>query len=146
MAHLEILKELQETTLIREKLLSKLRSELIKLVKGSGDEDVIKDLVEDLRLNRRKYINLSFKICDNRGSLPNELNEDLYTLLEYNVLIALRNELELLSKIYKYIQGGKIRLLMLEDISSDIESVNEIIDRFAAALPTLRDVPPPNQV
>ncbi|MCS7108042.1 MAG: hypothetical protein RMH77_06250 [Sulfolobales archaeon] len=139
MACLEVLKELQETTLIRERLLNRLRNELSKFVRGSGDEEVVKDLIEDLRFNRRNYIKLSAEISK-KGVLTNELSNDLSTLIEYNVLIALNNELELLSRVYKYVQEGRIKLLMLEDIHSDIELINDIMYRFSTILPSFKDV------
>lgn len=139
MACLEVLKELQETTLIRERLLNRLRNELSKFVRGSGDEEVVKDLIEDLRFNRRNYIKLSAEISK-KGVLTNELSNDLSTLIEYNVLIALNNELELLSRVYKYVQEGRIKLLMLEDIHGDIELINDIMYRFSTILPSFKDV------
>ncbi|MEM0453585.1 MAG: hypothetical protein QXO98_02900 [Sulfolobales archaeon] len=138
MAYFEVLKELQETTLIRERLLSRLRTELSRFVRGSGNEELVKDLVEDLRFNRRNYINLTTKIS--KGSmLSDDVNRELYTLLEYNVLVALNNELELLSKISRYIQEGKIRLLMLDEIYDDIESVNDIMIRFVNLIPAFKE-------
>ncbi|MEM2157468.1 MAG: hypothetical protein QXO72_00435 [Sulfolobales archaeon] len=138
MAYFEVLKELQETTLIRERLLSRLRTELSRFVRGSGNEELVKDLVEDLRFNRRNYINLTTKIS--KGSmLSDDVNRELYTLLEYNVLVALNNELELLSKISRYIQEGKLRLLMLDEIYDDIESVNDIMIRFVNLIPAFKE-------
>ncbi len=137
MAYLDVLKEVQETTLTHERLLNRLRSELSKFSRGSSGEESVKELVEDLRHNRRAYLNLTVLIYG-KGKAPNSLSEDVYTLLEYNILVAFNNELELLSKVSKYVREGRMKLMSLEDLLNDIETVNNIINHFSRAINAAR--------
>lgn len=133
MAYFELLKEVQEITLTHERLLNRLRVELGRFSRGSNNEELVKDLIEDLRYYRRAYVNLTTMISK-RGVKFNEVRDDLYTLLEYNILISLNNELELLTKISKYVREGRMRLIMLEDVLNDIKSVNTILSHLSNAV------------
>ncbi len=133
MAYFEVLKEVQEATLIHERLLNNLRVELGKFGKCSCNEESIKDLIEDLRYNRRIYVNLTAKDLRNVMT-SNNLDDGLYTLVEYNVLVTLNNELELLTRVHRYVQEGRMKYIISEDILNDIESVNNIMDMFSKAI------------
>ncbi|MEM1600672.1 MAG: hypothetical protein QW339_01685, partial [Sulfolobales archaeon] len=98
-----------------------------------NNEELVKDLIEDLRYYRRTYINLT-NMISKKGVKFNEVRDELYTLLEYNILISLNNELELLTKISKYVREGRMRLIMLEDVLNDIESVNIILNHLSNAI------------
>ncbi|MEM0361952.1 MAG: hypothetical protein QXY36_00300 [Sulfolobales archaeon] len=133
MTYFELLKEVQEITLTHERLLNRLRVELGRFSRGSNNEELVKDLIEDLRYYRRTYINLT-NMISKKGVKFNEVRDELYTLLEYNILISLNNELELLTKISKYVREGRMRLIMLEDVLNDIESVNIILNHLSNAI------------
>ncbi|MCC6021535.1 MAG: hypothetical protein LM560_00205 [Desulfurococcaceae archaeon] len=126
MAYFEVLNEVQEITLRHERLVNRLRVELSKVSSGSHNEDLIKDLVEDLRRTRRVYSSVTSKVSSIELKDGN-VGNDLYTLLEYNVLIALNNELELLKILSKHIRRGKIKSIELDDIVDDVSHVNEIL-------------------
>jgi hypothetical protein len=126
MSYFEILNEVQEITLRHERLINRLRVELSKVSSGRHSEDLIKDLVEDLRHARKVYSSVTSKVSSIELSNSNVGNE-LYTLLEYNVLIAFNNELELLRILSKHIRRGKIKSIELNDIVNDISHVNEIL-------------------
>ncbi len=126
MSYFEILNEVQEITLRHERLINRLRVELSKVSSGRHSEDLIKDLVEDLRHARKVYSSVTSKVSSIELNNSNVGNE-LYTLLEYNVLIAFNNELELLRILSKHIRRGKIKSIELNDIVNDISHVNEIL-------------------
>ena len=126
MSYFEILNEVQEITLRHERLINRLRVELSKVSSGRHSEDLIKDLVEDLRHARKVYSSVTSKVSSIELNNSNVSNE-LYTLLEYNVLIAFNNELELLRILSKHIRRGKIKSIELNDIVNDISHVNEIL-------------------
>ncbi|MEM1897999.1 MAG: hypothetical protein QXD36_02730, partial [Sulfolobales archaeon] len=83
MTYFELLKEVQEITLTHERLLNRLRVELGRFSRGSNNEELVKDLIEDLRYYRRTYINLT-NMISKKGVKFNEVRDELYTLLEYN--------------------------------------------------------------
>jgi hypothetical protein len=126
MSYFEVLNEVQEITLRHERLVNRLRVELSKVSSGSHNEDLIKDLVEDLRRTRRVYSSVTSKVSGIELKDSN-VGNDLYTLIEYNVLIALNNELELLKTLSKHIRRGKIKSIELDDIVNDVSHVNEIL-------------------
>jgi hypothetical protein len=126
MSYFEVLNEVQEITLRHERLVNRLRVELSNVSSGSHNEDLIKDLVEDLRRTRRVYSSVTSKVSGIELKDSN-VGNDLYTLIEYNVLIALNNELELLKTLSKHIRRGKIKSIELDDIVNDVSHVNEIL-------------------
>lgn len=132
MTYFEVLKEVQEATLTHERLLSKLRVELSKFSKCYCNEELVKDLIEDLRHNRRTYANLTTKNL--RNMIISNVDDGLYTLVEYNVLVTLNNEIELLTKIYRYVQEGRMKFIILEEVLNDIESVNDIMNRLSKTI------------
>lgn len=122
----DLLNEIQEFTLRRERILQKLRRELIKFNKCSCNEDLIRDLIEDLRDSRRRYFNVVVGI--DRDYLMSVNDNQLITLLEYSTIIGFNNELEILNIICRYIRSGRITSIQLHEVLNDIEVVKNVIN------------------
>jgi len=127
MNYFEILKEVQDVTLRRERLLTRLRRELGRFSRCSCNEEVIRDLVDSLRSARRRYASLIEVISSSGLSLTSSEVSDLLTLLEYNALIALNNELELLDLIATQIHNGNVSLIELGEIDCDRDDVRNLL-------------------
>lgn len=124
----ELLNSLQEVTLKRERLLKRLRRELTKFGKPVCSEDFIRGLLMDLRDSRQRYADL---VASRVGYLRSLNDNGINTLLEYSTLIGLRNELELLTILYRYVRSGRITSIRATEILEDMESVKRIINMLS---------------
>lgn len=125
-------RNIENLTLKRDKLLSKLRKHIDKASLEKINYEELDDIIISLRKIRRTYIKL-LKEMDPKLPIEKEYNELLRTLMEFTSLIALNDEYELIDKVGKLasdMEVDKERIDKLKDDINELKELRSILERF----------------